>query len=61
MIYHLFEHFQYLDFPGSGIMQYISVRSILASITAMERRSGTWVWKDSWPRKALPRWEAYSS
>lgn len=35
MIYHLFEHFQYLDFPGSGIMQYISVRSILASITAI--------------------------
>lgn len=34
MIYHIFEHFQYLDFPGSGIMQYISVRSILASITA---------------------------
>ena len=29
------EHFQYLDFPGSGIMQYISVRSILASITAI--------------------------
>ena len=25
----------YLDFPGSGIMQYISVRSILASITAI--------------------------
>ena len=35
MIYHIFEHFQYLDFPGSGIMQYISVRSILASITAI--------------------------
>ena len=35
MIYHLFEHFRYLDFPGSGIMQYISVRSILASITAI--------------------------
>ena len=35
MIYHMFEHFQYLDFPGSGIMQYISVRSILASITAI--------------------------
>ena len=31
MIYHIFEHFQYLDFPGSGI----SVRSILASITAI--------------------------
>lgn len=35
MIYHLFEHFRYLDFPGSGIMQYISVRAILASITAI--------------------------
>ena len=35
MIYHLFEHFQYLDFPGSGIMRYISVRSILASITSI--------------------------
>ena len=35
MIYHIFEHFRYLDFPGSGIMQYISVRSILASITAI--------------------------
>lgn len=35
MIYHLFEHLQYLDFPGSGLMQYISVRSILASITAI--------------------------
>ncbi|HIZ86085.1 MAG TPA: phospho-N-acetylmuramoyl-pentapeptide-transferase [Candidatus Coprenecus stercoravium] len=35
MIYHIFEHFQYIDFPGSGIMQYISVRSILASITAI--------------------------
>lgn len=35
MIYHLFEHFRHLDFPGSGIMQYISVRSILASIIAI--------------------------
>ncbi|HIZ86921.1 MAG TPA: phospho-N-acetylmuramoyl-pentapeptide-transferase [Candidatus Coprenecus pullistercoris] len=35
MIYHIFEHFKYLDFPGSGIMQYISVRAILASITAI--------------------------
>ena len=35
MIYHFFEHIQYLDFPGSGIMRYISVRAILASITAI--------------------------
>ena len=56
MIYHIFEHFQYLDFPGSGIMQYISVRSILASITAI-----VWVWRGSWPRRAPPRWAAYSS
>ncbi len=35
MIYHLFEHIKYLDFPGSEIMRYISVRSILASITAI--------------------------
>lgn len=35
MIYHIFEHFKYLDFPGSGIMQYISVRAILASILAI--------------------------
>ena len=67
MIYHLFEHFRYLDFPGSGIMQYISVRSILASITAIVlilcfgKKFIKYMWKDSWPRKALPRWEAYSS
>ena len=68
MIYHIFEHFQYLDFPGSGIMQYISVRSILASITAIVcsanssgKRSATWVWRGSWPRRAPPRWAAYSS
>ncbi|MBO7203909.1 MAG: phospho-N-acetylmuramoyl-pentapeptide-transferase [Bacteroidales bacterium] len=35
MIYHLFEHFKYVDFPGAGIMQYISVRSILASVLAI--------------------------
>ena len=35
MIYHLFEHFKYVDFPGGGLMQYISVRSILASILAI--------------------------
>ncbi len=35
MIYHLFEHFQYLDFPGSGLLQYISVRVVLASIIAI--------------------------
>ena len=35
MIYHLFEHLRYLDFPGSGLLQYISVRSILASVTAI--------------------------
>lgn len=35
MIYHLFESLQYLDFPGSGLMKYISVRSILASVTAI--------------------------
>lgn len=35
MIYHLFEHLQHLDFPGSGLLQYISVRSILASVTAI--------------------------
>jgi phospho-N-acetylmuramoyl-pentapeptide-transferase len=35
MIYHLFEHFKYVDFPGMGIMQYISVRSILASVLAI--------------------------
>lgn len=35
MIYHLFENLQYLDFPGSGLMKYISVRSILASVTAI--------------------------
>lgn len=35
MIYHLFQHLKYLDFPGSGLLQYISVRSILASVTAI--------------------------
>lgn len=35
MIYQLFEHFKYVDFPGAGIMQYISVRSILASVLAI--------------------------
>ena len=35
MIYYLFEHLQHLDFPGSGLLQYISVRAILASITAI--------------------------
>lgn len=35
MLYHLFEYIKHWDFPGSGIMQYISVRSILASITAI--------------------------
>ena len=35
MIYHLFEHLRFLDFPGSGLLQYISVRSILASVTAI--------------------------
>lgn len=35
MIYHLFEHFQYIDFPGAGLMQYISVRGIFASIFAI--------------------------
>lgn len=35
MIYHLFESLQHLDFPGSGLMKYISVRSILASVTAI--------------------------
>ncbi len=35
MIYHLFEYFQYLDFPGSGLLQYISVRVVLASIAAI--------------------------
>ena len=35
MIYYLFEQLQHLDFPGSGLLQYISVRSILASVTAI--------------------------
>lgn len=35
MIYHLFQHLKYLDFPGSGLLQYISVRSIMASVTAI--------------------------
>ncbi|HIT49202.1 MAG TPA: phospho-N-acetylmuramoyl-pentapeptide-transferase [Candidatus Coprenecus stercoripullorum] len=36
MIYHLFEYLRsYMDFPGSGIMRYISVRAILASMTAI--------------------------
>ena len=65
MIYHIFEHFQYLDFPGSGIMQYISVRSILASITAIVtcsasssgRRYVTWGWRDSLQRRGHRPWE----
>lgn len=35
MLYHLFEQLKHLDFPGSGLLQYISVRSILASVTAI--------------------------
>ena len=36
MIYHLFEYLRScMDFPGSGIMRYISVRAILASMTAI--------------------------
>lgn len=35
MLYHLFEHIKTLDFPGAGLMQYISFRSILAAITAI--------------------------
>ncbi len=35
MLYHLFEHFKYLDFPGSGLLQYISVRAVFASAVAI--------------------------
>ncbi len=35
MIYHLFEYFKYLDFPGSGLLQYISVRAVFASAVAI--------------------------
>ncbi len=35
MLYHLFEHFKYLDFPGSGLLQYISVRAVFASAAAI--------------------------
>lgn len=35
MIYHLFDYFKDLDFPGQRLMGYISFRAMLASITAM--------------------------
>ena len=36
MIYHLFEYLKNLtEFPGSGLMQYISVRAIAAAITSL--------------------------
>jgi len=34
MIYYLFEYLDRMDVPGAGVMQYISVRSILAAITS---------------------------
>lgn len=37
MLYHLFEYFKSsgIDFPGSGLMQYISFRAVLGSIVAI--------------------------
>lgn len=36
MFYHLIEYLKsFLDFPGSGLMQYISFRAMLASVTAI--------------------------
>lgn len=35
MIYYLFEQLKNLDFPGSYLMKFISVRSILAALTAI--------------------------
>jgi len=37
MLYHLFEYFRAIgiDFPGVGLMRYLSVRAMLASVTAM--------------------------
>ena len=37
MIYHLFQYLERtgLDFPGLGLMHYISFRAILASVTAV--------------------------
>ncbi len=35
MIYHLFELIGDLDFPGHGLMNYLSVRALLAGLTAL--------------------------
>ena len=35
MIYHLFEYLQQFDIPGGRLMNYLSFRAILASVTAM--------------------------
>ena len=36
MLYHLFEYLrQYVDFPGSGLFRYISVRAIFSIIVAL--------------------------
>ena len=37
MIYHLFRYLENLgwDIPGMGLMHYLSVRAMLASVTAM--------------------------
>ena len=35
MIYHLFEYLQQLDIPGARLMNYLSFRAMLASVTAM--------------------------
>lgn len=35
MLYHLFQYLQDLDFPGHGLMNYLSFRAMLASIISM--------------------------
>ena len=36
MLYHLFEYLKTItDFPGSGLMQYISVRAVCASLLSI--------------------------
>ena len=35
MLYHLFEALKNYDFPGQGLMHYLSFRAILATVTAM--------------------------